>query len=56
MLRTLKVRAWCRAVFTVGFGRSRGGCSIHIRRGFIVGVVLAWFTCAFTAVTAVAVT
>ena len=54
LLRTLKVRAWCRAVFAVGFGSS--GCCVHIGLGFFAGVVLARFACTFAAVTAVTVT
>ena len=40
----------------MGFCHRGGkGCGAHIAWGFLAGVVLAWFTGAFAAVTAIAV-
>lgn len=64
MLCTLKVRAWCRTVFTSGLRglsglcgwRSGCGVGIQVALSFLASAVLAWLACAFAAVTAVAVT
>lgn len=56
LLGTLEIRAWSRAVISLGFSALAGWLGAVITRGLISGCVRACFTRAFAAVTAVTVT
>jgi len=56
LLGTLEIRAWSRAVISLGFSALAGWLGGVITRGLISGCVRACFTRTFAAVTAVTVT